>query len=312
MNMVVSHWSANAVLLVAYAVTAAVHLRGVCAASSEAGRRRTGQAGPMWQAAAFHAGLLAVVAGLVSPVGYWSQRLIWVRSLQDVLLAIVAPWLIVLGAPWLALRRGLGRRRGAGPAAEEAVRTGANAAGAAAGGAAAGRAAPAGLLTLPVAATAIFNIVWWGWHLPVLYDAALRRPVIYAAEVIVYLGAGIMLWAQLIGPRPFSPRFGPLYRVMLIAGTIVSSTVLAMVLAFGAGVLYHAYLGTRHPFLSVVADQQAGGAVLWVLTLPPFVITGVALLIRWLNDEEGAAISAGFEKLLKPRESAWPSRPGLR
>ncbi len=307
MNMVVSHWPASAAILSAYAVTAAVHLRGVRAAAGEA-RRRGGirEAAPVWETVAFHTGLLVVVAGLVSPIGYWSQRLIWVRSLQDVLLAIVAPCLIVLGAPWLAIRRGLGRSRGSRRDGQ-AVRAGANAA-----GAAAGRAVTPGWLTLPVLVTAMFNVVWCGGHLPVLYDTALRHPVAYAAEVIVYLGAGIMLWAQLVGSRPFSPRFGPLHRVMLIAGTMASNTVLAMVLAFGAGLLYPAYLGARHPSLSVVADQQAGGVVLSVLALPPFAVTGVALLIRWLNEEEGAALTAGIDKLLKPRESAWPSRPGLR
>jgi cytochrome c oxidase assembly factor CtaG len=307
MKMVVSHWSANAVIIVAYAVTAAVHLRGVHGTASDARRRgRTRQAGSVWEAVAFHTGLLVVVLSLVSPVGYWSQRLIWVRSVQDVLLATVAPLLIVLGAPWQALRRGL-RRGYERDTDDPGPRR----------GAAAAHAGPPGWLTLPVLVTAMFNIVWCGWHLPVLYDAALRYPVAYSAEVAAYLAAGVLLWAQLIGSRPFSPRFGPLYRVMLIAGTTVAGTVLAMVLVFGSGVVYPAYLGIGHPSLSVVADQQVSGAVLLVLALPAFVITGVALLIRWLNDEQNAALSvdfdgAGFDKLLKPRGSAWPSRPGLR
>ena len=42
----------------------------------------------------------------MSPLAYWSYRVIWVRSLQDMLLANVAT-VFVLGAPWLALRRRL-------------------------------------------------------------------------------------------------------------------------------------------------------------------------------------------------------------
>ena len=49
-----------------------------------------------------------MVLALVSPMGYWSYRYIWVRNFQDVILTIAAPALIVLGAPWLPLRRGLG------------------------------------------------------------------------------------------------------------------------------------------------------------------------------------------------------------
>ena len=107
MTMVASHWSANAVALAAVGVVAAVHLRGTLAVASDARRRGEGvPRGLGREAVFFYAGLLVVLIALVSPIGYWSQRYIWVRSVQDVLLANVAPALIVLGGPWLALRRG--------------------------------------------------------------------------------------------------------------------------------------------------------------------------------------------------------------
>jgi putative membrane protein len=297
MNVVVSHWSANVVVLTAYAVVVVVHLRGM----SMIGRPATRQSGSwpegaLKEAVVFHLGLLVMLLALVSPVGYWAQKFVWVRSGQDLLLAFVVPSLIVLGAPWLALARGAGWRR---PAVHDRP------------GSAAARPAPT-WLSWPVAITVAFNAAWCGWHVPVLYDAALRHPVVYAAEVVTYLGLGLAFWLQLIGSRPLEPRFPPLQRVMLLAGTVVADTVLGMTLAFGAGLLYPAYATTGHTVLSVVSDQQVGGAVLWVLALPPLIITGVALLIRWLNEEESQALSAGFDRLLKPPKSAWPSRPGVR
>jgi cytochrome c oxidase assembly factor CtaG len=85
-----------------------------------------------------------------------------------------------------------------------------------------------------------------------------------------------------------------------------------MVLAFGSALLYPGYLGTRHHAASVVADQQAGGAVLWVIPLVPYFVVAVALLVRWLNDEESADMAVGFDRLLKPARSGWPSWPSLR
>ena len=116
------------------------------------------------EAIAFYAGLLAVLLALVSPLAYWSRDFIWVRSLQDLLLAVVAPPLIVLGAPWLALRRGLGRPAAAGGVLAAAAR-------AAAAAAPVAQAAAAAALTWPVAVTAAFTVVWCGWHVPV----AVRR-----------------------------------------------------------------------------------------------------------------------------------------
>jgi cytochrome c oxidase assembly factor CtaG len=315
MNMVVSHWSANVAVIAACLVIAAVHLAGLRALARDArrdggallagpGLASPGPAGPGREVIAFYAGLAVAALALVSPLGYWSGEFIWVRSLQDILLAVVAPPLIVLGAPWLPLRRGLelALRRGPGLAVPAAP----------APGTVAKRSAPR-WLSWPVAVTAAFTVVWCGWHVPALYDAALRHPVVYAAEVVSYLGVGVAFWLQLIGSRPLTPRFPPLLRVMLIAGTVVTSTILGMVLGFGANVIYPAYqLVGHHHLLTVVADQQVGGAELWVLVLPSYIIAGVALLVRWLNDEESEALALGFDRLLRPPKSAWPSRTGPR
>ncbi len=325
MNMVVSHWSANVAILAVCLVIAAVHLagvRGMAADSRPAGA--PAPAGPVREVIAFDAGLVVVLLAMVSPVAYWSKEFIWVRSLQDLLLAVVAPPLIVLGAPWLPLRRGLGQlrrglsfwRHGRAPAAA-ADAAGPDLAGASvvessAVGAAANRSAR-GWLSWPVAVTAAFTVAWCGWHIPVLYDAALRHPLVFAAEVVSYLGVGTAFWLQLIGSRPLTPQFPPLQRVMLIAATVVTSTILGMVLGFGANVIYPAYRGGgHHHLLTVVADQQVAGAILWVLVLPSYIIAGVALLVRWLNEEESEAIALGFDRLLRPPKSAWPTRTGLR
>jgi cytochrome c oxidase assembly factor CtaG len=60
--------------------------------------------------------------------------------------------------------------------------------------------------------------------------------------------------------------------------------------------------------MTVLDDQQLSGAVLWMGMLPPLITAGVALLMRWLSEEE----SAGLDRLLTPRKSAWSARPGIR
>jgi len=295
MSKVVSHWSADPVVLVAIGAVLLVHLLGLRATFAEAKRLgRPRPAGAVAQAIAFYCGLCAVLVALVSPLGYWAGHFIWVRSLQDVLLAVVAPGLIVLGAPWLVLARGAGGLRAGGTPDEPG--------------------SPAPLewswLAWPVVATVAFNVAWLGWHLPGPYDAALRYPAAGAAEVITYLGLGIAFWLQLIGSKPLAPRFAPMSRFMLVAATVATTSALAMVLMFDNAVLYHGY--AAHRVLSVVSDQQVGGSVLFAVALPPFIVVAVALCIRWLATEESEALNAGFDRLLKPRASAWPSRPDLR
>jgi putative membrane protein len=300
MSLVLSHWSASIAVWAAVVVVAVAHLLGVRGMASDF--RRQGEAVPRFlvrEALIFQAGLLTVLLALVSPLGYWSRLIIWDRSLQDLLLANVAPALIVIGAPWLALRRGL-RRRGGVPVTEPTDRSQEVAAQAA-----------AGWPLASVAVLAAFNVAWCAWHLSAPYDAALGHPLVYAAESVTYLGLGILLWLQLVGSRPHVPRLSPLRRVMALAATITVGTVMAMVLVFSSKIAYPAYVTGPHQTISVLSDQQLAGAVLWVLMLPSYVITGVALLVRWLHEEDVDAMGAGLDRLLKPKP-AWPSRPGLR
>jgi len=133
-----------------------------------------------------------------------------------------------------------------------------------------------------------------------------------AAEYGLYLAAGTLFWLQVIGSRPWSPASPPVRRASLLIGTVAVDTVLGMVLVFGSSVIYPSYANAAHHVMTVLDDQQLAGAVLWMGMLPPMIIAAVAVLLRWIDHEEAEALSVGFNRLLKPRESAWPSRPRFR
>ena len=126
MNLVVSHWSANVAVLAAGLAVVVVHLAGLLGLRGDA--RRGGAALP----AAWPARPSPSTPGCSSRSWRWSRRwatgpgrFIWIRVLQDIVLGVYAPPLIVLGAPWLVLWRGLGRTgrprgHGGGPRAARA------------------------------------------------------------------------------------------------------------------------------------------------------------------------------------------------
>jgi cytochrome c oxidase assembly factor CtaG len=288
-----AHWSASWPALIIYAAVAGVHLIGLLRLLS--GRPAAGRGAVIREAAVFQGGLLLAAATIVSPLGYWSGVYIWVRAIQDLTLALVAPGLIVLGAPWAALARGLGRPAPGGSQAS----------------------GPRWWLRWPVATVLAFNVIWVAWHLTALFDLVPASRAAAAAEYLLYLGAGILFWLQLIGSRPWSPAPAPLRRAALLAGTVAVFTVLGMVLVFGASVIYPGYANAAHHVMTVLDDQQLAGAVLWMGMLLPVIPAAVAILLRWLSDEESAALSTGLDRLLAQpdpakRGSAWPSRPRFR
>jgi putative membrane protein len=263
-------------------------------------------AGRAW---AFQGGLLVALIGIVSPLAYWSVIYIWVRSLQDLLVAVVAPALIVVGQPGPALvaaLRGAGRGGSAvGPdASSKALRT-------------------PWWLRYPMTVTVAFNVVWLGWHVPVLYDLAHTNAAARYLEFALYLGVGIAFWLQLFGSASAAPAALPIRRLGMLIATVVADTILGMVLVFGSGVLYPAYRGAAHHALSVVADQQVGGAVLWMGMLPPLIIGSVALLMRWLDHDETNELTRELDRLTRQPAAgrsawassgrgAWVARPGTR
>lgn len=218
------------------------------------------------KAAALLGGLLLALLAVVSPIGYWAGRYIWVRSIQDLLLAFTAAPLIVLGAPWCSRWR-----------------------------------------SRPLAVVVAFNVIWLGWHVPALYDLSATDTAVRYLEYATYIGAGIGFWLQLIGSRPTLP---PMRRLAMLVATAVADAILGMVLVFGSGVVYPAYRGPSHHALSVLSDQQAAGAVLWMGVLPALIIAAVVLINGWLDAEESEELSRDLDRILgrAPVKPVWHAR----
>jgi cytochrome c oxidase assembly factor CtaG len=294
---VFAHWSASWPVLVGYALVAPSHLAGLA-------RLRAARAGGdglaagvrpaelRREAALFQLGLLVVLLALVSPLGYWSGVYIWVRAMQALLIAVVGPGLMVLGAPWPAFRQ-FWRPGGVDTTADRVTGV-------------------SFWVARPVLAVVVFNVIFVGWQVPYLYDLARTNSAVALAEHASFVAAGLLLWLQLISSRPIAAPSSPLRRVVLVVWTVGVSTVLGMVLVFGNSVLYSGYANSSHHVMTVLDDQQLSGAVIWMGFLPPLITAAVALLSQWLDHEESAELSAGLSRLTASRRGGWPSRPVIR
>jgi putative membrane protein len=291
------HWSASWPALIGYAVVAPWHLAGLLRlrAARKGGSGSVGGVG--WrelrrEAAAFQLGLLLVLLALVSPLGYWSDVYIFVRAIQTLVVAVVAPGLMVLGAPWLVFRQ-LWRPGSDDPAVDRVAKA-------------------SFWVSRPVVVVIAFNVIFVGWQLPYLFDLAQGNSVVALAEHASMVGVGILLWLQLISSRPVTAPGSGLRRVVYVIWIVGASTVLGMALVFGNGVVYPVYANWAHHVMTVLDDQQLAGAVIWMGILPPLITAAVALLSQWLDQEDSAELSAGLKKMTGARRGGWPSRPVIR
>ena len=109
----------------------------------------------------------------------------------------------------------------------------------------------------PKVAYALWTVNLAVWHVPWLYDAALRHDSVHYAEHACWVTAGLLVWTVLLDERR---RVGE--RVALAAAVFATGQVLTDVLVFSFNSLYPAYPSVR--------EQQLAGVVMMaeqVLTL---------------------------------------------
>jgi cytochrome c oxidase assembly factor CtaG len=103
------------------------------------------------------------------------------------------------------------------------------------------------------------------WHVPVLYQAALRHSGVHALEHMMFLGLGINMWMCLFGPLPTPPWFSNLGRLIYIIAVRLAGTVLGNIFLWSGTVFYPYYIhGDAVYHISPIADQNIAGAVMMV------------------------------------------------
>ena len=133
------------------------------------------------------------------------------------------------------------------------------------------------VLTAPLVAFAVYNVVFAGWHFPMFYNWALEDHNVHIVQHLMFIAAAMFMWWPVVDPLPELSRLvTPLRMVYLFAISIPMSLVSALI-TLSEGVLYPWYSDAERIFsLSALEDQQLGGVIMWV---PGALIFWVAISI---------------------------------
>jgi cytochrome c oxidase assembly factor CtaG len=240
------------------------------------GRHRQERPNDRWRAAAFWGGLAAIVVALDSPLDDLADELFWAHMVQHVILITVAPPLLALARPWnrmwhgvsLRQRRPVARTLSLDPRLATLR--------------AAGR-----LLARPLPSWLLFNVAFVGWHIPVLYDAALNSELLHALQHLIFFSTGLLFWTRVIDSPPWRSPLGDPGRIAYLGSTLVVGWVLAIVLAVAGSPLYSAYAdqASRPGGISAFSDQQLAAGVMWVPGSIAYTVALVVIAYRWLEPE---------------------------
>src|SRR4029450_5020423 len=246
--------------------------------------------------AAFLAGLAALSIAIASPLHACADLLLTAHMLQHLLLMLIVPPLLLASAPYMPLLRGLPRRvvkHGLGPclAWPALGRWGRR-------------------LTHPLTAWLAFVVTSTAWHVPALYELALRAPGWHEVEHLCFVVTALLFWWPVMQPWPSRPQ-GPrwvLLPYLFLAD--VQNTILAAFLTFCERVLYPTYAtAPRLTAMTALDDQAAAGALMWVLGSVAFLVPAACITLQVLQTPCGAmrpvsggvGASTGIVKLMKSR-----------
>jgi cytochrome c oxidase assembly factor CtaG len=192
---------------------------------------------PEWRQGCFAAGLITLAIALSAPVDSLADQLLLAHMAEHLVIGDISSLLIVLGltGPLLAP---LLRKRWI---------------------------APLRVFTHPLVALPAWIISFYVWHLPALYQAALRHDLIHGLQHACFLAFGIAVWMALLGPLPKPAWFGNAARLVYIIIVRLAGTVLANVLIFSGTVLYPIYrAGDAKWHISPMGDQIAAAGLMMV------------------------------------------------
>ncbi len=281
-------WSIPPAATFALALTALVYLRGWILL-----RRAGVPFVPPWRAASFGAGILSLWVALASPVDVFSGFLLTAHMLQHMMLMMLAPPLILLGAPLIPLVRGLpifAGREFAGPflnwrAANRVGR----------------------VLTHPIVALLLMGVVMFAWHTPRLYELALASGTWHEVEHACFFFTSVIFWWPVIQPWPSQAQWPRWAMVPYLLIADLQNTVLSAILVFSDRVLYPSYIAEPRLFgFAAQPDQVAAGAIMWVIGSFAFVVPAVVIAVQCLQSQSARTVSMPASPRKRARASAPP------
>jgi len=215
---------------------------------------------------AFGTGWLAIVIALSPPLDEWSEQWLSAHMVQHELLMVVAAPLIVVGAPVVGVLWAMPSRLRHGifvsvqhtplPAIWRAI-------------------------TAPPSAFVLYGLALWIWHVPALYDEALKHEAVHVVQHLCFFGTAALFWWGIAHGRQGRTAYGA--AVVYLFVTAVHGGLLGALLTVSPRVWYAPYLMHHPAGLTPLEDQQLAGLLMWVPAGLVFAAGALFLFAAWLR-----------------------------
>jgi len=223
-----------------------------------------------WRAGSFVLGLISIWVALASPIAVWDHVSLTGHMIQHLLLMTFAAPLILLSEPVMLLLHGVPRRFVRSiigplfrwPPVQQLGRL---------------LAQPALCWLAAVGALVI-------WHVPAAFALGMQSKAWHVVEHASFLGTGFLFWWPVVQPWPRVSRRPDWSIILYLFLATLPCDVLSAFLVFSERVAYPVYLSrSGQSSLSVLADQQCAGALMWTCVTIVYLVAGAILSIYLLS-----------------------------
>lgn len=135
-------------------------------------------------------------------------------------------------------------------------------------------------------ATAVATVVFWLWHAPAPYAAALSSDVMYALMQASLLASAAVFWMAV-------KRAAPAAAMAAILAAMVLMGLLGALILFAGRPLYEPHFASTLPWgVSPLEDQQLAGLLMWAPGSAAYLAAAMWIGWRWLQAERGLRVEA--------------------
>jgi putative membrane protein len=257
----------DGIMAAALATSTLVYVSGLLRLWRHAGR---GHGVRAVNAFAFAGGIATLVIALLSPLDALSDVLFSAHMGQHELLMLVAAPLLVMGKPWLTAAWALPARwrsavlpLGQAPVLRQPFRA----------------------VTAPVAILVLHALALWIWHIPGLFEGAMKNESVHALQHACFFITAALFWWALVQGRYGRGGYGAGLLFVFITG--MHSGILGALITFGRRLWYPLYdQRARAAGLDPLRDQQLAGLLMWIPAGVILLVLGLALMAAWLGEAE--------------------------
>lgn len=264
-------WSADPFFLVACLVGLALYVWGVVRL------KRRGDAWSVWRTVSYVAGVLSIGLMMCTKLNDYGMVMFSVHMVQHMVISMLSPILILLGAPMTLALRAL-------PVAGK------------------GRKGPRELLlallhsrymriiTHPAFTIPLFIASLYALYFTPIFDFLMGSRTGHIAMMVHFLAVGVVFFWPIIGVDPGPQRPGYLMRMLELFAGMPFHAFFGIALMMASAPMVETFKNPPASLgIDALSDQNAAGGIAWAFSEIPSVLVLIVLLFQWYGSEQRQA-----------------------